>query len=224
MYIELISKTCQWRGDKGVVMDIKARTYPRDITTLRKQDALNTSNAGATIGIYISGLGEVSAALDQREVTTSEDALYVGEIDNPTSTWSSVMVVIQQWLVESNLLQEWGEETSKYVSALSRVDLPCSPEDVNGNYLRYQLKMGDDGMYITVGVHVTEKHSIISVGLRDGDDENEHNANIGLYDSTIKGPVNTDTVKAAVSKVLDRLWDLVNTPLVKDKHIGGCHE
>jgi hypothetical protein len=76
--------------------------------------------------------------------------------------------------------------------------------------------MGEEGMYITVEVHVTEKHAVISVGLRDGNDEYEHNANMGLYDVTITGLVNIDTVKAAVSKVLDRLWDLLKAPLIKD--------
>ncbi len=76
--------------------------------------------------------------------------------------------------------------------------------------------MGEDGLYITAMIQVTEKHAVISVGLRDGDDKYDDNTSIGLYESTITGPVNTDTVKAAVSKVLDRLWDLVNAPLVKD--------
>lgn len=211
MYIELISKTYGWQGNDGVVMDIKAHIYPRDLTTLSEQDALNTRNAGTTIDIYISGLGEV---------TTSEDALHRNDRNDLTSKWSGVMAVIQQWLVDSNLLQEWGEETSKYIAALSRVDLPCTPEHTNSrycNYLRYNLKMGeDDGLYITAVVQVTNEHAIISVGLRDGDDKYEDNSSIQLYDSTIIGPVNTDTVKAAVSKVLDRLWDLVNTPLIKD--------
>jgi hypothetical protein len=94
MYIELLSKTCQWCGDKGVEMDIKARTYLRNFTALSEQDALDTRNAGTAIGIYISGLGVV---------TTSEDALHRNDV---TSNWSGVMVVIQQWLVDSNLLQE----------------------------------------------------------------------------------------------------------------------
>ncbi|WOL31528.1 hypothetical protein [Microcoleus phage My-WqHQDG] len=221
MYIELLSKTCQWCGDKGVVMDIKARTYPRDLSTLSEQGALNTRNAGTTIGISISGLGEVttSGTCDVRH-GTSEDALHRNDLNGSvTSNWSGVMAIIQQWLVDSNLLQEWGEETRKYAAALSRVDLPCSPENVNGhycNYLRYYLKMGEDGLYITAMIQVTEKHAVISAGLRDGDDKYDDNTSIGLYESTITGPVNTDTVKAAVSKVLDRLWDLSNTPLVKD--------
>lgn len=208
MYIELVSKTSLWRGDMGVVLNIKARIYRLDPNLLSAVDAQNIRNAGLTMGITISGLGEVSTS----------------ELGQPIQYGAESMAVIQEWLTTNSLLSEWEEETSKYVSTLSRVDLPCPPDDVSGKYLQYQLKMGEvsvasllmNRVVITVIVTVDYEGACISVGLRSGDDRNEHNSSIDLCDSTIKGPVTTDTVKAGVSKSLDKLWDLVELSLVQD--------
>lgn len=210
MYIELISKSTKWEGERGVLMSIRAAFYPRDYNGMSAQDALNTKNARSLVDIQISGLGEVSIG-------------WVDKCGTPSDTY---VEEVHQWLDDKGLLSEWREETSKYIRALSRVELPIAPEYVvRGGYLLYYLKMRyygpiltlENAVAITVNVTVYEDRAAVFINLRAGDDKYDEDADsIELGRSTITGPVTTDTLKAEVSKSLDRLWDLLQQPMVAD--------
>ena len=108
MYIELVSKSNVWDGDNGVVMTIRAKvTIEYTTVPLPVYWPLHPTD-NTEISISISGLREVSIASDSNQY--------------------ELMWYVQRWLDSNGLLLEWGEETGKYVEALSRVDLPFRPQ------------------------------------------------------------------------------------------------
>lgn len=204
MYIELVSKVTRWQGEKGVVIDIKGRTYPSDPNTMTPQDGLNTTNARKDIGIIISGLGEVSS-------------IYLGNPTwyGPRPIHEDSLEEVHQWLEDKGLLPEWREETAKYIKALSRVNLAISAEDTGADYLVYRLKMCHGGMVIGLTVMVYEDKAMVSIYLRDGEDKYECDR-VKLGECTIGWRVTTHTLKAEVRRFLDKLWDLLHQPMVAD--------
>lgn len=178
MHIELVSKAIYWYGDNGVVMLIYTRASNSDSERLYD------------LGVKISGLGEVSLS-------------YMGH-----PIYDERRGMVEQWLETTGLLSEWRGETAKYISTLSRIDLPSIPHYVLGRsgYLSYSLKLEGKGLGIELEIDVDNEKAVMDIEL-----VGKHKIELGKV--TITGAVTTDSVKVAVSRLLDSMWGLLDLPL-----------
>ncbi len=210
MYIELVSYSNVWDGDNGVVMTIRAKVTPEYTTVpLPVYPPLHQTDS-TEIEISISGLGEVRVALDQREVSiTSEHNQYM------------LMSYVRRWLDSTGLLLEWGKETSRYVEALSRVDIPFRPQRRGKQYLSYSLKIGHEdrtlrqnSRALTLDVQVHHLSTYITIHLiNDTPLFTCKGTTTSIASVITKDVITVDTLKAVVIRELDKLWGIVDLPM-----------
>lgn len=214
MYIELTSKNVYWYGSKGVVIHARVDVHEYAVPQ-GTEPSLSRMPSIQRLGVYLTGTEsepevEITRASWSFGTEPTEEAVAALKAD------------LNQWIERVNPLG-WREEVARYQQALSRVDLPCPPEDVQteDKALIYKVTVvGEDDFNIALPLEVKHDSSRVSVGLVKGVAENF----IYIGDCYINGTINLDTLKAAVMPAMERfmagvqnLMDKVALPVTEDE-------
>lgn len=189
MHIELTSKNVYWYGSKGVVIHAQVNVH-EEIEDLKP------------------GLVKIGAVQRLEIDLTGTDTK--PEISIQKSGWSKLQSVddatlvedLHRWVMAGNPLG-WDQEVAKYQAGLSKVDLPCPPEDVQteNKCLIYKVTIvGEDDFKVALPLEVKEKTAMVSIGLLKGGAQNY----INIGDCYIDDTINLDTLKAAVMPAMER--------------------
>lgn len=194
MHIELTSKNTWWYGSKGVVIhaQVDVHEYAAPVGT---EPGLSRMPSIQRLSIYLTGTDtkpkvEISRASWSFGTEPTEDAA------------AALTADLHHWLERVNPLG-WRQEVDRYQAALSRVDLPCPPEDVQteDKALIYKVTVvGEDDFNIALPLEVKHDSSRVSVGLVKGGAENY----IYIGDCYIDGTISLDTLKAAIMPAMER--------------------
>lgn len=200
MQVELVSKNVYWCGSKGLRIEATVDLHDNqpmpegyEADDIESTLAQVMGRSVQRFGVLLIGTGL------EPEVSISRN-----DWGRPLSGKSheDLTKSLEQWVGKGNPLG-WKEEISNYQLALSRVDLPCSPEDVQAadKCLVYKVTiLGKEDFKVAVPLEVRETEARLSVGLLKG----QHDNFISIGDCYISGAVNLDTVRAAVLPVMTR--------------------
>jgi hypothetical protein len=201
IYIELISKSTCWKGDKGVVMHCKVTNYEPLYTWLPSYGhcVLPSSEGAQNLDITVWGTTEPTVWVKAMDGDS-------GYVDPTIITDPTINEEVRKWLHASPALSEWYEETARYRAAVAKVDLPYPPEDVQseGRYLTYRFAIEGGREYdIQVVLEVDVDSTRATIGLQEAGNDDRW---LHLGTANIMDTVTMENVKGVV---VDSLYEFI---------------